>query len=58
MEEYPADAVATVEAEADILDECDFSTLDDHTIAALYEEIMQEDPLYEENYEEDFPEGQ
>ena len=58
VEEYPAEAVATVEAESDILDDYDFSTLDDQTIAALYEEISQEDPLPENGYEEDFPEGQ
>ena len=57
VEEYPAEAIATVEAESDILDDYDFSTLDDQTIAALYEEIGQEDPLPEDNCEEDFPEG-
>ena len=58
VEEYPAEAVATVEAESDILDEYDFSTLDEQTIAALYEEVIQEEPLQEDGYEEDFPEGQ
>ena len=58
VEEYPTEAVAAVEEEADILDGCDFSTLDDQTIAALYEDIASEDPLYEDPYEEDFPEGQ
>ena len=58
VEEYPTEAVATVEGEADILDECDFSTLDEHTIAALYEEMVQDDLALGENYEEDFPDGQ
>ena len=56
IEDYPEETVAAMEAEADILDGCDFSTLDDQTIAALYEDIAQEDPLYP--YEEDFPHGQ
>ena len=58
VEECPAEAVAAVEAESDLLDEYDFSTLDDQTIAALYEEVILEDPLHEDHCEEDFPEGQ
>ena len=58
LEENPSEVVAAVEAETDILDECDFSTLDDQTIAALYEDIIKDDPLYEDALEEDFPEGQ
>ena len=58
LEENPAEVVAAVEGETDILDDYDFSTLDDHTVAALYEEIIQDDPLYEDAPDEDFPEGQ
>ena len=58
VEEHPTETVAAVEAKVDILDDYDFSTLDDHTVAALYEEMAQEDLLYEDQYEEDFLEGQ
>ena len=58
VEEAPGEVVATVEGEADILDECDFSTLDEPTIAALYEEMVQDDLALGENFEEDFPDGQ
>ena len=54
-EEYPEEAVAALETDEDVLDTCDFSALDDNTIAALYEEMAAEGPLYED---EDFPEGQ
>ena len=57
-EENPEEAVAALEADTDILDTCDFSTIDDHTIAALYEEMSAEDPLTEFVDEADFPEGQ
>ena len=52
------EAVATLEADDDILDTCDFSTVDDQTIAALYEEMAAEDPHAHFVEEEDFSEGQ
>ena len=59
-EECPEEAVAALEAEADIFDACDFSAVDDQTIAALYEEMAAETegPLPDYVDEEDFPEGQ
>ena len=57
-EEDPEEAVATLEADTDILDTYDLSTLDDQTIAALYEEMAAEDHLPDHAGEEDFPEGQ
>ena len=57
-EECPEEAVAALEADTDILDTCDFSAVDDQTIAALYEEMAAEGPLTDFADEEDFPEGQ
>ena len=59
-EECPEEAVAALEADADIFDACDFSAVDDQTIAALYEEMAAEaeGPLPDFADEEDFPEGQ
>ena len=57
-EECPEEAVAALEADADILDTYDFSTVDDQTIAALYEEMAAEDSSANFAEEEDFPEGQ
>ena len=57
-EECQEEAVAILEADTDILDTCDFSTVDDQTIAALYEEMASEDPLTNFVDEEDFSEGQ
>ena len=50
--------VAAIEGEPDILDSCDFSTLDDETIAAIYADVAQEDPSFGEDDEEDFLDGQ
>ena len=57
-EESPEETVATLEADDDIFDTCDFSTVDDQTIAALYEEMAAEDPPAQFAEEEDFSEGQ
>ena len=58
LEEHPEEVVAAMEEETDIMDGCDFSTMDDQTIAALYEEIATEDSFFEDPQEEDFLEGQ
>ena len=57
-EECPEETVAALEANMDIFDTYDFSAVDDQTIAALYEEMADEDPLAAVADEEDFPEGQ
>ena len=57
-EENQEEAVATLEADTDVLDDYDMSALDDQTIAALYEEMAAEDHFPDFADEEDFPEGQ
>ena len=57
-EEGQEEAVATLEADTDVLDTYDLSTLDDQTIAAFYEEMAAEDHLPDFAGEEDFLEGQ
>ena len=57
-EENQEEAVATLEADTDVLDDYDMSALDDQTIAALYDEMAAEDHLPDYADEEDFPEGQ
>ena len=57
-EECQEETVAALDANADIMDEYDFSAIDDQTIAALYEEMASEDPLTNFTEEEDFSGGQ
>ena len=45
------------EEDQDVLGDVDWATLDEPTVAALYNEFVEE-PLPEEEEEEDFPEGQ
>ena len=58
--ESPEEIVANLEAhtDTDILDSYDFSAVDDQTIAALYEEMAEDDALTPFIEEGDFPEGQ
>ena len=57
-EECQEETVAALDVNTDILDEYDFSAIDDQTIAALYEEMASEDPLTNFTEEEDFSGGQ